>query len=319
MNNIFNYLETYGNYYNYYSTELKNQERNYEYITIITNMLAEMFVINGMSHEDTTRLMRTIILNGSCYLKKDGDRYIIARGNYVGYETVYSDVPETYVVHTHDFSFEGVPSGENGDTVCYLFPQRMPLTQVFRFASQFAEIDTSLVNNIQFARIAPIAVVTNERTQELYEKAVTKMLSGELINSILSALNSVSDKPLSLATLDISDGKYSEKIQYLSMYHEQMISRLCKMFGISYTYISKQANITNDELHNSDDFCAIYPLMMKSNINECLEKIGLHAEFNKPWEWIDRLEEMHDISDNKIDNTGGFNDEHNAQEPHDSE
>lgn len=306
--NTFNYLSTYHNYYNYYSTAAKNEERNYEYITIITNMLSEMFVINGISHEDTTRLMRTILLNGSCYFKKESDKCAIVAGNYVGSPSAYNDVPDNYVAHAIDFDFDGIPDNNKGETICYLFPQRMPLTQIFRFASQFAEIDTSLVNNIQFARIAPIAVVTNERVQELYEKAITKMLSGELINSILSALNSVSDKPLSLATLDISDGKYSEKIQYLSMYHEQMISRLCKMFGISYTYISKQANITNDELHNSDDFCAIYPLMMKSNINECLNKIGLYATFNKPWEWIDRLEEMHDISDMAIDNTGGIKD-----------
>lgn len=313
----FNYLATYHNYYNYYSTQAKNDERNFEYITIITNMLAEMFIIKGLSHEDTTRLMRTILLNGSCYFKKENDKCAIVAGNYVGYQSAYNDVPEEYHAHTYEFDFEGIPDSSNNETICYLFPQRLPLTQIFRFASQFAEIDTSLVNNIQFARIAPIAVVTNERVQELYEKAITKMLSGELINSILSALNSVSDKPLSLATLDISDGKYSEKIQYLSMYHEQMISRLCKMFGISYTYISKQANITNDELHNSDDFCAIYPLMMKSNINECLEKIGLHAEFNKPWEWIDRLEEMHDISDMKIDNEGD-NDVHSKENTQDS-
>lgn len=305
----FNYLSTYHNYYNHYSTQAKNEERNYEYITIITNMLAEMFVIKGLSHEDTTRLMRTILLNGSCYFKKDNDRCAIVAGNYVGTPSAYNDVPDEYHAHTIDFDFEGIPDSSNNETVCYLFPQRMPLTQIFRFASQFAEIDTSLVNNIQFARIAPIAVVTNERVQALYEKAITKMLSGELINSILSALNSVSDKPLSLATLDISDGKYSEKIQYLSMYHEQMISRMCKMFGISYTYISKQANITNDELHNSDDFCAIYPLMMRENINECLEKIGLHAEFNTPWEWIDRLTEMHDISDMNIDNSEGIGDD----------
>lgn len=317
--NVFNYLETYHNYYNHFDTALKNEERNFEYITIITNMLAEMFIIDGMSHADTTRLMRNIILNGSCYVKKDNDKYIIVSGSYVGTPSVYNDVPEEYVVHNFDFDYEGIPDPNKNETVCYLFPQRLPLTQLFRFASQFAEIDTSLVNNIQFARIAPIAVVSNDRVRELYEKAMSKMLSGELVNSILSALNAVSDKPSSLTTLDISDGKYSEKIQYLSMYHEQMISRLCKMFGISYTYISKQANITNDELHNSDDFCAIYPLMMKSNINECLNRIGLNARFNKPWEWIDRLTEMHDISDMAIDNSRGENNDTSTENTSDSE
>ena len=89
--------------------------------------------------------------------------------------------------------------------------------------------------------------------------------------------------------MDISNADYSGKIQYLSMYHEQMISRLSKLMGIKYNFYSKQANITNDELHNSDDFSCIYPLMFKKFLNLCLNKIGLKAEFSEPWKWIDEI------------------------------
>lgn len=293
----------YFNYYNTYGTDLKNFERNNEYITLITNMMGEMFEVKGMSHDYSTFMIRQILHYGSCLVKKiNNGKFIIAGGHYKGMPKPDEIYPSEYFAHRYDFTFDGIPNAEKGETIVYLVPQLQPCEQIYRFASQFAEIDTSLVNNIQFARIAPIAVVSNDRVRELYEKALGKMLAGELVNSILSALNAVSDKPQSLTTLDISDGKYSEKIQYLSMYHEQMISRLCKLYGISYTYISKQANITNDELHNSDDFCAIYPLMFKKFLNLCLNKIGLTADFSKPWEWINHLEDMHDISDNNIDN-----------------
>lgn len=291
------------NYYNNYSTGLKNAVRNSEYITLITNMLAEMFEIKGMTHDYSTLLIRQILAYGSAYVKKcDNGKFIICGGAYVGIPKADEIYPSEYIATKPNFEFHGIPN-EVDETIVYLIPQLERCDQIYRFASQFAEIDTSLVNNIQFARIAPIAVVANDRVRELYEKALGKMLAGELVNSILSALNTMSDKPQSLTTLDISDGKYSEKIQYLSMYHEQMISRLCKLYGISYTYISKQANITNDELHNSDDFCAIYPLMYKKFLNLCLNKIGLSADFSAPWEWINHLSEMHDISDNAIDNT----------------
>lgn len=310
----------YFNYYNTYTTELKNFEMNNEYITLITNMLAEMFTVKGMSHEYSAFMIRQILHYGSCLVKRtENNKFIIAGGHFVGMPKPEDLYPETYHAHRYEFDFDGIPDAEKGETVVYLVPQLQACEQIYRFASQFAEVDISLNNNIQFSRIAPIAVVSNERVREQYEKAIGKMMSGELVNSILSALNYMSDKPLSLATLNISDGKYAEKIQYLSMYHEQLISRLAKLYGISYTYISKQANITNDELHNSDDFCTIYPLMFKKNLNECLEKIGLSADFSKPWEWINHLEEMHDISDNNIDNTGGLDDDTNTKKTSDSE
>lgn len=293
---------TYFNYYNLYSNERKSIERNSEYIEIISNMLAEMFIIDGMSHEDTTHLMRTVLLYGSAYLKHDVDSNIICGGAYVGIPDIDSVYPSEYLATKTNFQFSGIPDNSNGETIVYCFPSCEPLTQIFRFASQFAEVDTSLVNNIQFARIAPVAVVLDDETKSAYEKSISQMLAGDLNISIKAPFLNVAGNQSKLEMLNISDGKYSEKIQYLSMFHEQLISRLCKLFGISYTYISKQANITNDELHNSDDFCAIYPIMMKNNINECLSKIGLSAKFNKPWEWIDRLEEMHDLSDNSIDN-----------------
>lgn len=297
------------NYFNNYSTKMKSDVRNSVYITLLTNMLAEMFEIKGMTHDYSTFLIRQVLMYGSAYVKKcDNGKFIICGGSYVGIPEPDEIYPKEYIATKPNFEYQGIPDDIN-ETIVYLVPQVERCDQIFRYASQFSEIDTSLVNNIQFSRIAPIAVVANDRVRELYEKALGKMLAGELVNSILSALNTMSDKPQSLTTLDISDGKYSEKIQYLSMYHEQMLSRWCKMFGIRYSHHSKQANITNDELHNCDEFCSIYPLMYKKFLNLCLNKIGLSAEFSTPWEWINHIEDMNDLTD--INNTTIDNSENN--------
>lgn len=289
--NDFNYFQ----YYNLKNAEQKLNYRNLEYIVLITNMLTQMFEIDGMTNEQSSHLIRTILNYGSAYVKKTDNGYIICGGNYVGLPDIDTVYPKHYICtksytdengNSQTFRFDGIPN-DTDETVCYLIPQLLPCEQIYRFASQFAEIDTSLVNNIQFARIAPIGVVGNNTVKERFEKILKGMFTGELINTLLTPINPIKERALDVTTIDLSDGNYSEKIQYLSMYHEQMISRLCKLYGISYTYISKQANITNDELHNSDDFCCIYPLMYKSFLNECLNKIGLHAEFTKPWKWID--------------------------------
>lgn len=280
------------NYYNTYTPEEKNHIRNNEYVQLIMNMGAEMFDISDMSHDYSTMLLRTIFLYGSAYLKKsDNGKYIICGGQYVGIPEPDEIYPSRYLAVKANFEFNGVPDANKNETIVYLSPQLEIITQILRYSTQFAEIDTSLVNNIQFARIAPIAIVGNEKVKAMYEKALDKMLTGELVNSILSAISLTTDKPANLTTMDISNADYATKIQYLSMYHEQMISRLARLFGINYNFISKQANITNDELHNSDDYSCIYPLMFKKFLNLCLEKIGLHAEFSEPWKWIDHINE----------------------------
>lgn len=279
--------------YNMYADlppRVKVNERNKEYIQLITNMGAEMFDISDMSHDYSTQLLRTIMLYGSAYLKKaDNGKYIICGGQFVGIPEPENIYPEKYLAVKTNFKFEGIPDETKGETVVYLTPQLDLTNIVYRYATQFSEIDTSLVNNIQFARIAPIGVVGNERIKDMYEKALGKMLTGDLVNSILTPLSLTTNEPANITTMDISNADYSGKIQYLSMYHEQMISRLSKLMGIKYNFYSKQANITNDELHNSDDFSCIYPLMFKKFLNLCLNKIGLTAEFSEPWKWIDAI------------------------------
>lgn len=278
------------NVFNDYPAEIKSDVRNTDYIQIITNFCGEMFDISEMSHDYSTMLIRTILLYGSAYLKKqDNGKYIICGGQFVGIPDPDEIYPSRYLAVKAGFRFDGIPNETKGETIVYLNPQLNMITQILRFASQFAEIDTSLFNNLIFSRVAPIAVTGNEKTRIEYENALNKMLQGELNNSILSSISLTTDKPLNLSTIDISNADYAEKIQYLSMYHEQLISRLARLCGINYNFISKQANITNDELHNSDDYSCIYPLMFKKFLNLCLNKIGLTAEFSEPWSWINHI------------------------------
>lgn len=277
------------NVFNDYPAEVKNNIRNSDYIQTIINFAAEMFDISDMPHDYSTMLIRTVLLFGSAFLKKIDAKYIICGGQFVGIPKPENLYPDNYLAVKAGFKFEGVPDETKGETIVYLTPQLENMNIIFRYASHFSEIDTSLFNNLIFSRVAPVAVVGNAKTKDAYEKALGKMLEGELNNSILSSISMTTDKPLNLSTIDISNADYAGKIQYLSMYHEQLISRLARLFGINYNFISKQANITNDELHNSDDYSCIYPLMFKKNLNICLEKIGLHAEFSEPWKWIDHI------------------------------
>lgn len=289
------------NCYRELPTETKQFIRTSGYTTIITNMISSMFDITGMTITEKYLLMSILLNHGLAYIEKGNDnKLIIVPVQYVGVPKK-DDIYPSHIVGvkaTSDVATLKIDddiSNLKGDVV-YCFPDRLGIDEIQRFAYQFAEIDTSLVNNIQFSRIAPLVSSPYANIRKSYEDAVKRMMKGELINSIMSVNSVVEGESKSVDKVDISDGDYSEKIQYLSMYHTQMISRLANLFGIQYNFISKQANITNDELNSNESFCAIYPLMMKDLLSESFDnlnkKIGtnISLKFSRAWAHLNKID-----------------------------
>ena len=280
-------------YYNTLSATDKFRFRENNYCSMFLSMLCNMFDIEGLKKSEVNFLMATLYTHGTCLIERQEDNtYVLCAGDFEGVPKPNKIYPSNYIAVKAGYEFRAdVDEAENA-TVVYMNQFLSPCQELIWYCEQFADIDTSLVNNIKYARIAPIACVQDDVTKTAYEECVKRMLNGELINSLMTYLNINNNEPAELSMIDISQGQYADKIQYLSAYHEQLLSRFFKMFGISYNYISKQANITEKELDNTDDFASMLPLYIKDCINEGLEKIGLKAEFSKTWKWIDRIDVM---------------------------
>ena len=280
------------NCYRELSTEEKQFIRTSGYTTIITNMISSMFDFTEFTETEKYLLMSILLNHGLAYVEKIDDKFLIM-------PVKYADLPKngnifpSHVIGTKTEKDKTITIDDDIENLkgnlFYCFPDRLGIDEIQRFAYQFAEIDTSLVNNIQFSRIAPLVSSPYDNIRKSYEQAVKNMMKGELINSITSTPNLIDNSQLSVQKVDISDGDYSEKIQYLSMYHTQMISRLANLFGIQYNFISKQANITNDELNSNESFCAIYPLMMMNLLVECINEMNkkqntnITIKFSRAW------------------------------------
>lgn len=276
---------TYHNYYNELEAECKMNQRNIEYISLMTNIICEMFDIAGMSHEYKNYLISQILLYGSAYVeKRPNDKYIICGGHFQGIPEPEDIYPKDYIAIKTNFEFNGDITQKENAVVTYMNPQLLPATNIYRLAEHFAHVDTSLVNNIIFSRIAPIISAKNDKVKSAYEEVLDKLIVGEVSNVIKNTGSPAESGELPVT--DISNGDYAQKIQYLSMYHDQLLSWFCQLYGIKYNHNSKQANVTNEELHNCDDFCCIVPYMYKTFLNDTLQPIGLSVDFNEPWQWI---------------------------------
>lgn len=271
-----------------------------------------MFEIEGLNELQSDYLMTELFTKGTCLIEKTDKGFIFCSGDFVGIPEPHEIHPDRYLCVKPNYKFDGNISEHDNVTVCYLNHFFAPCTEFQWFADMLAETDTSILNNVLFCRIAPIGVVQDDDTKAAYEKCLSDMVNGEIVNTVKSFID-MNGALANINTIDISNANYADKIQYLSMFHEQLLSRVCKMFGVSYNVLSKSANITTDELGNCDVFASILPMNMKQCINIGLNKIGLNAKFSKQWAWIDNIDLKAEIN-NASDETRANEDEPSDEE-----
>ena len=270
------------------------RQNNYE--RIFVNMLSGMFDITDSTGNKLPfsqhELMLNIAYNGICGIYKDGENFVLTHGKYYGVPKPSEEFPPRYIGVRPNFQID-TDTNDKNLVIAYCFPDRLPDFNIYWFSEQLTEVDKSLYNNLIFSRIAPIAVIGRENEREAYIDCVEKMVAGELINSITSVTNPIDGTPADIIkTIDITDGKYSEKIQYLSRYHEDLIRRIAMLYGHSMATTSKSANLLKDEVNSTETVSKIYPEIMLGCMNEWLsefnEKFGYtySATFSKPWEHL---------------------------------
>ena len=282
LNDLFTGNNLQYNYYNNLSEKSKLLVRNNDYLKLLTDFISEMFVIDKLTATQTATLIKTVLRNGTALIEETDKGYIIAPCYYYGVPAPTDIFPDTITANKFDWSYKG--KIKPNQSVIYLTPDRTSLTVINRFVTQFSQVDTSLVNNVLFCRISPIISACTSNSKEMYEATIDKMMLGEVKNVITDTINPLTNTTQPLTVTDISKADYAEKIQYLTMLHQDLLSRFCLLFGIDYKHTNKQANLLQDEMKNGDDYLKIYPRMMLKYLNESLEPLGMTAKFNSIWE-----------------------------------
>lgn len=292
-------MDLYNKLYTFCADE--NHDRRFNYTRIIANMLTGMFEFLPELPFSKSELLNIIMFNGICGIQKTENGFVLTAGNYVGVPEPNEQFPPRYIGVRPNYSIE---TNVNADdfVIAYMYPDRLPDTNIYWFAEQFSETDKSLYNNLIFSRIAPIAVVGRENERQAYINCVNTMLDGDLVNCITSPINPIDGTPDDIIkTIDITDGKYSEKIQYLSRYHEDLTRRLAMLYGHSMATTSKHANLLTDEVHSTETFSKIYPEIMLNCIRQWLDEFNrkfntnITVDFGTAWK--------------HLNNIGGINDE----------
>lgn len=157
------------------------------------------------------------------------------------------------------------------------------------FADYLTKIDTSLKLAIQNTRIKPIPVVYSSDQKRVVEEVLTQAENGIyksiVSDDILSEINGIN----TITTLNITDPKYTETMQYLSKLYDDVNRWFFGIYGLGLNGSGKIAQQTVSEINTDAEAKMVYPFIMLKMRKRGLEMfknktgIELSVDFSHPW------------------------------------
>ena len=180
-----------------------------------------------------------------------------------------------------------------------------------KFASYLAECDRSIRTAIMNSRLTnnPVACDENEKTaidivlDTIYDGKPKTIVQSNVLNKFMQDNGSNE-----IRTLKLTDPDYVRNIQYLSNLHDDLLKRICIIYGHSLNGVNKMAQVNSDELKGYETLARVYPLIMfderKKFINECNRVFGTNWEVHFSDAWKHILSETGvDVTENGVEVT----------------
>lgn len=282
----------YNNYYAKLTGRQKCIIREKEYINTLTNIILPMIQFEGFPDTvKTDNLMIYNLLNG-CYGVTEYKGDLVGLGaNASGILDINGDAINVKMFSAYNPTILDRVNGKNC-VVGYTNLLKTVDKTLFRYAHQFAQVDLSQVFLLKYSRMNKIYKASTENTKRALEKALegadmgvnNVILSDNLFNDILNPNTN------EIESLDLTDVKQTDKMQYLSSYYWDLLRRFLWIYGISMNNQPKMAQVNTLELQNSNNGSTIIPSIMLHCAQTFCEKVnklyGLNtsASFGNSWQ-----------------------------------
>ena len=153
--------------------------------------------------------------------------------------------PETYTLKNHEHV-----------VVCGNTPLYRPFKEERDFyATMKEETDRSILCQLINTRLNKALVAASDQQKKQIQKAYKEVIEGYpmiLVTNLLEDLDSI----------DLTDPKEIDKMQYLSAFYSTMEKREANNFGIDLENVEKRAQINDTELKQYDDVTTLKYLIM---------------------------------------------------------
>lgn len=246
--------------------KLKPEERDFartiEYERYLLSMVTNMIRYEGIESTDIPEYYPEYVAAycGQYGVFPTDDGLAIVPGAYTGKFDRYGHGEEY-----HGTTFDGVAWRGKVGVDCFVVPNNpmlMPDTLIAsRYAYMLSQADLSLYYNLKYSRLGKFYRADTDQEKEAIKKAINDLEAGEPVIYVGTQKHTFGDvfdntEP-PLTPMELTDVKDSEKLQYLSRLHDDIIGRFLAMYGIDTGNINKGSQVLRGELSRMEEAAAV--------------------------------------------------------------
>lgn len=181
-------------------------------------------------------------------------------------------------------------NGVEGTDFVYIFNNKTqtPDLQRIKFADLFTQIDTSMKACLKKAIPSNMIGCANDKIKNAVNTALKSGDIGEPNTIVASAYNE-EKLETAIQSYELSDTTLIEKLQFLSKFRDDTLSRVATLYGMALNSTGKMAQQNNIEMQGYNIFSRILPYNMLetrrfavNRFNEIFDA-DLKVEFSEPW------------------------------------
>lgn len=143
---------------------------------------------------------------------------------------------------------------------------KTPDRDLLTTAELLGEIDTSIDDNILYSRFYPVPLAEDQRTKEQIKEIFKNLKEGGKKTSVIDKKKDVAslvggNQADQIPVLNLTDVKNSDKIQYLSHLHDDVMRWFTTKYGQAVQGTGKQAQQSIEEIDGNTSVSFAYPLI----------------------------------------------------------
>lgn len=194
-------------------------------------------------------------------------------------------------------------SGVEGKDFVYVFNNKTqtPDLQRIKFAELFTQIDTSMQSCLKKAIPSNMIGCANDKIKNAVNTALKSGDNGEP-NTLVASTYDDEQLENAIHSFELSDTTLIEKLQFLSKFRDDTLSRVSTLYGIALNSTGKMAQQNNIEMQGYNIFSRILPYNMLETRRFAVERFNnifnadLRVDFSEPWK------AAISVSENNIEN-----------------
>ena len=193
--------------------------------------------------------------------------------------------------------------GTEGKDFIYIFNNKTqtPDFQRIKFSELFTQIDTCMGACLKKAMPSNVIGCANDKIKNAVNNTLKSGDNGEP-NTLVASTYDDEQLENAIHSFELSDTTLIEKLQFLSKFRDDTLSRVATLYGIALNSTGKMAQQNNIELQGYNLFSRILPYNMLQTRRFAIERFNklfgadLQVNFSEPWKAAIA------VSENNIDN-----------------